>query len=130
MDKACNTSSETIGATPSETKLRKLLAKIHTLLKKPVSLLSLPTSIVSQRQLSILISLIFMKFPAYFYFVISAEFEYVTNISYKNLHYHISKQFLGAVFGTLFSTYISRNLTVMHYYLLAINVLCLHTAWD
>lgn len=41
-----------------------------------------------------------MKFPAYFYFVISAEFEYVTNISYENLHYHISKQFLGAVFGT------------------------------
>lgn len=41
-----------------------------------------------------------MKFPAYFYFVISTESEYVTNISYKNLHYHISKQFPGAVLGT------------------------------
>ena len=75
-----------IEVAPSKVKPRKYGLKYKLLKKKkPVSLLSLPVSIISQRQLSTLISLIFMEFPTYFCFVIRTKFEYVTNIPYKGL---------------------------------------------
>lgn len=97
MDRVCNIRCEMIEVAPSQVKPRKYGLKYKLLKKnKPVSLLSLPVSIISQRQLSTLISLIFMEFPTYFCFVIRTKFEYVTNTlikAYSNMHQNDSLPF-------------------------------------